>query len=96
MTLVEKIIEAIDQAYECRECGTLVAIGGRHITDCDCARPSWDAASTKNKAIAALRAMREPTEGMLDAAIYEESNLTALGHTQVWQAMIDQAIKEGE
>lgn len=52
------------------------------------------------EAIAALRAMRDPTESMLRAGLGHHYRLdTKLGASSAlsdWQAMIDQAIKEGE
>ena len=49
----------------------------------------------KDSALASLRAMREPTESLSEFG----SDLAANGYTNwrdFWQAMIDQAIKEGE
>lgn len=43
-----------------------------------------------------LRSMREPTESMLDAGEAAFSVPDAIGAGDAWQAMIDQAIKEGE
>lgn len=79
MTLVEKMAKAM---YE------------RH----QFVRP-WDDAeaqrvwgeSMRLDAIAALKAMRDPTTSMCDAA-----ENAWVSEVWVWQAMIDQAIKEGE
>jgi hypothetical protein len=50
------------------------------------------------EALAALRAMREPTESMKQAASMAGSNLYTQDENdlEIWQAMIDKAIKEGE
>lgn len=50
----------------------------------------------RRAAIAILKAMREPTESMLDAGEAAFSVPDAIGAGDAWQAMIDQAIKEGE
>lgn len=95
MTLVEKMARAIDSACECRNCG-LLTYWENHSQEC-CDRPSWISASDRNKAIAALKAMREPTLGMDDAGEdYCGFQGSAGDPRLVWQAMIDQAIKEGE
>lgn len=47
------------------------------------------------EAIAALRAMREPTEGMVNAAWATTGYRGSITMID-WQAMIDQAIKEAE
>lgn len=99
MTLVEKMARTIDSACECRNCG-LLTYWENHTQEC-CDRPSWISASDRNKAIAALKAMREPTESMIYEACINgpDTNAGAFSDydaTQVWQAMIDQAIKEGE
>lgn len=56
--------------------------------------------SMRLDAIAALKAMREPTESMLEYGFAYHYRLdTKLGRQKAqddWQAMIDQAIKEGE
>lgn len=61
------------------------------------AEADLDPMSARTVLIAALKAMREPTLGMDDASddycgFHGSSGAPRL----VWQAMIDQAIKEGE
>jgi hypothetical protein len=41
---------------------------------------------------AAIEAMREPTDEMLNAAVYAESDLTRAGHRSVYRAMINAAL----
>lgn len=43
---------------------------------------------------AALQALREPSEEMIAAAIYLESDPTAEAHRQIHRAMIDAALAE--
>ena len=50
--LIEAVARAIDEAGECRTCGT--PCGG--YIECDCERPIWQDASPKNMARAAIRA----------------------------------------
>ena len=59
------------------------------------AESDLDPMSARTVLIAALKAMREPTESMLDAGEVAFSVPDAIGAGDAWQAMIDQAIKEG-
>ena len=54
----------------------------------------WVQRIVREEARAAIEAVREPTDAMLDAAEYEESDLTREGHAQIHRAMIDAALKE--
>ena len=63
------------------------------------AESDLDPMSARTVLIAALKAMREPTESMISRGS-DESRLggTLIGDgrlVMIWQAMIDQAIKEG-
>lgn len=84
MKLIEKMARAIDAAE--------VAWCSQHQDKSVADMPDT------LKAIAALKAMREPSEGMLKAGDlpgWDDSVTIGLSE-EVWQAMIDAAIKEAE
>ena len=95
MTLIEKMARAI---YD-------------HAASKPPGKPNWDGATEdvrewiRGHARAAIQAMREPTPGMIGASV-RNSELGGVASSdlggafglieELWQAMIDQAIKEGE
>lgn len=94
-TMVERMARAIAANHGVDP--DMLGPGQRHVADIDGIPtivsdhrgPLWK--MWVSDAIAALRAMREPAESMCEAA--ENAWVSEIW---VWQAMIDQAIKEAE
>jgi hypothetical protein len=89
-TLVETMARAVLDAHDWT------------LNDKEDGEPSgWDTLTEDWKevfcrmALAALKAMREPTDTMLCAGQFESPVLEADELTDTWQAMIDAAIREG-
>jgi hypothetical protein len=106
MNTVEKVARAIETAFQCEKCEALVSVNSVTL-DCGCVYPIWRAASPHNQARAALTALREPSEGMVEAMhrTYERhgqsgglraSRLSDDQLRATYQAAIDQALSEGE
>lgn len=86
-TMVERMARAIAGSR-------YIHLGGADAQNMVKGTPNW--VFCRRDALLALRAMREPTESMLDAGESAFSIPDAIGAGDAWQAMIDQAVKEAE
>lgn len=80
----ERVARAIYESRNGRGCTPWARIAGSHK------------APYLSDAIAAMKAMREPTEGMRDAATRRTQGLDECLYSSVFTAMIDAEIKKAE
>jgi hypothetical protein len=93
MTLVETMARAICVEMQCFDYGNENDDGDFVTTE---AKIKLLEARCKDAALAALKAMREPTEAMLEASNREWDGRMSARSAGVWQAMVDAALTESQ